>query len=186
MAKSKDELAFSWPEASRGLGWTVICAALAFTVIVGTAVLSPRADGAPTTAVQFACELAAFLVIAGPMTYYGLAIIVSRHRIVVTHTEAIYSFGPLPLYAQRRIATQDVIQWYVKDKLISTSHGQSSYGLSIRAIDKSMGAMAFTGLLPSSEAAYWICHELQDFCGLKDMEIYGVTTHPHHPGPRGS
>ncbi|MBS1716772.1 MAG: hypothetical protein JSS72_03450 [Armatimonadetes bacterium] len=29
-----------------------------------------------------------------------------------------------------------------------------------------------------------ICHELQDFYGLEDLPIYGITTDPAHPGPR--
>ncbi|HLK14636.1 MAG TPA: hypothetical protein VKT78_07500 [Fimbriimonadaceae bacterium] len=128
-----------------------------------------------------AAGLFMFEFIAIPVVYGGLAFVLNRTIVVADREQIRATSGPIPAALSRHFDTKGVTQFFVRRP--GSSQGQSSIG-SVYMLDAEHVAHHLLVNLPSTFAASQVVHELQDFYGLEDLEIYGVTTDPEHPGPR--
>lgn len=120
----------------------------------------------------------------GPISYIGLAMAMNRYTVVASQSSLSASCGPIPFIRARRYAPCTLVQAYVAVGL-QTSQSAMSYTMGIvHVIDKDSNSDPLCSA-PSSNGAFQIVHELQEFYGWDDCEVFGHTTDPRHPGIRG-
>jgi hypothetical protein len=115
--------------------------------------------------------------------YGGLALDLNRTRIVATKTCISRAIRPIPTAKGISRSSSGIKQFFAVNSAVRTSD-QGYVSNAIYFIDANDHVWCLAANLPSSFAAHHICHELEDFYGIEDMDVYGVTTDPSHPGPR--
>lgn len=174
-------LRFDWP-LQREVGWILI----GFGTLIGAAAiaitLTPRFPPPESWSDQYTPLLiiGAFALLA---VYSGLYHLVNRIQLIVTAQNVVRTGGPLPPNRSQELAAPDVVQFFAMQ--VSSARNSGSYSFNcVYALDRDHQVWLVAKNLPSGFAASQICHELEDFYGIEDMEVYGVTTDPSHPGPR--
>jgi len=123
----------------------------------------------------------------GPMglllLYFGLCMALNKTTIVATRTGVKRHIGPLFVRKDLTIEASLLKQFFVS-RYQSSTQTNSSYAPAIYVMDSDQHVHLFASGLPSPFASYQVQHELQDYYGLEDLPVYGVTTDPAHPGPR--
>ena len=118
-----------------------------------------------------------------PMMYLGLAWILNTTVIRATPDFVTQKTGPIWLRRQVKFSASGLKQFFAV-AAASSNNSQTYAANSVYLIDAHDSVWRLAPGLPSSFAANQICHELEDFYGIEDQPVYGVTTDPTHPGPR--
>jgi len=178
--RSEDAITFRWKrpviEAKLALSIPVIFMAMAVLVA-----FLPSDSSDPTPAWQI---LLAFFLFTSPLTYIGIALLVNTSELTADKSNVTFTSGPMPQFRSKQVSSVGAKQFFaLKAETASTGHYRAN---AVYVIDGSDHVHLVVASLPSTFAANQICHELEDFYGIEDMEVYGVTTAPEHPGPRPS
>ncbi len=181
--QSPDAVQFNWRPTSTAIGVFLICVGILLTVagvLAGSAPLStgePRSKGEVIGLISLMGGFGLFV------SYYGLAGTLGRTQLRADQSTISRWTGPLPWSRRVTYPAQGVKQFFAQGRTYNSTTGSSSYG-SVYLIDAQDHAHLVATGLPSSFAANQVCHVLEDFYGIEDMPVYGVTTDPTHPGPR--
>ena len=124
-----------------------------------------------------------FSLLALSLLYPGLVLLLNRIQVRADRMHVVRTCGPIWCMKRIDISALGIKQFFaVSVPTVRTS--QSSSAGTIYVIDAQEHVRTLATSLPSSFAANQICHELEDFYGIEDLPVYGVTTDPAHPGPR--
>jgi hypothetical protein len=115
-----------------------------------------------------------------PIAYMGFCYRFNTNTVIAKKDMINFAIKPLP-YSRSKMFNANIIQQFYVGKDMS---GKSiSYGV-LNCVDNDGTVHDIAAIFPSSNAAFQVCHELMDFYGLEEKEIYGHTNLPHHPGIR--
>jgi len=181
--RTEDSVTFSWKKKPSDF-WAAIVFASMLTAMSFMPVTSRGPYGSeerPGPSLGLIGFLALFSV---PLLYYGLSALLNSTRISADRSRVTRWAGPL--WTGRSVAfdVQGIQQFFSTGAVLSRNSGTYSLG-TIYLIDGEGHVHPLASGLPSSFAANQIAHELEDYYGIEDMPVYGVTTDPAHPGPRG-
>lgn len=160
---------------------------LALGVVLGAAgfaaASTPLKSGAERLGSERAWILAITFLMALPLIYFGTAYLVNRVQIRADRSRVARLFGPMACSKRFSVPTDGIQQFFA----VVSSVDRSSLGMSggsVYLMDAQGQVHPLARGLPSSFAANQVCHELEDFYGIEDKPVFGVTTDPSHPGPR--
>lgn len=181
VTRETESISFEWKQEPAS-AWILLFFGLFFEACGVASLLAPQF---PPEAQTWGSTYGVFTLttsVFALLVYGALHIFLNRTRIRASRSSVERTNGPIPL--QRSLALHaDGIQQFFALGTTSSKSSSYSYG-SVYAIDRDGLVRLIAKNLPSGFAASQICHELEDFYGIEDMEVYGVTTDPSHPGPR--
>jgi hypothetical protein len=164
-------------------GWAAIVLGILLLGAGIAASFSPLKSGEPRPAVDQIGLICFFAAVAVPLMYWGVAALLNRTRLEADASGIRRFSGPVWVGRGIKLPAQGVRQFFaVTTPSTVRTHTYSPFAVYLLDANDHVWALAVN--LPSSFAAHQISHELDDFYGIEDMPVYGVTTDPAHPGPR--
>ncbi len=153
-----------------------------FTGLGWAAGNSPTASG--DRSVGGIIGFTAFFAISGfAIAYCAAAYALNICEIRADRTCITYSSGPFRWFRPKSFDAIGLGQFFAKESVRGSSVLITN---AVYLIDAQGHAELLCGYLPSTFAMHQTVHELLDFYGLEDMEVYGETHLPNHPGIRTS
>jgi hypothetical protein len=176
-----DTLTLSWSR-KRTEGALLLIMGVALVILAATAISMPLKSGEPRAFGDKVGIMVMMSLMGLPVIYVGLVSLLNRTAIRADRQRLVCTSGPVPFQKPFRIEARGLKQFFA----ISVASPKSgTYRTNtIYVMDADDRAWPITAGLPSLIAAHQICHALDDFYGLEDLPVYGVTTDPSHPGPR--
>jgi len=106
------------------------------------------------------------------LTYYTLALLLNRTRIIVTHGSVTVSHGPLPWTGWREIMAGQIDQLFCKEILRHTKQGVSThYEVWVTLVDGTQSKLVGVGI--NAEQALYIEQQIEIMLDLKDRAMSG-------------
>ena len=175
--KREESLQIEW-SWNRRTGYLALLAAIVFSILIFVISNEPTKPGLPRSEsnVRELWVLGGIYIVG----FVGVAItnIFNRTEIVATKDAIECHAHPFTLSKRNQFAMDGVQQFFVRPSKTGNFSGW------LYVMDKNSECTLLTYRMPSTFAAFQICHELQDFYGLEDLPVYGQNTQPHQPGPR--
>ena len=181
VSKGGDSVVVRWRrKRAEGLGFVIF--GLAFECVAFVTSQTPLQNGEPRSHSDFIALFVFFSVFAVPFIYIGLTTLFNTWTIIGDRTKVTSSTGPIWFGRRVTVAAGGLKQFFVS----TAPHSNRSNVHALYVMDANDHVWTLSRSLPSYFAANQICHELADFYQIPDQPVFGVTTHPFHPGPRAS
>ncbi len=142
----------------------------------------PGKDGGPRTLAAQVMLVTMAWLFGSPFIYLGLASMLNKTTINADRDGIACVSGPLLWHRTVKLKAAGILQFFVPVRISASSSSSAANVLFV--MDAGHVVHKISGTLPNQFAAHHVRHELQDFYGLEDMDVYGVTTSAEHPGPR--
>lgn len=121
-----------------------------------------------------------FMGLALPFMYsYVISCFLNRTKVYCEQEQITVQTWPFPWFKTFEIPAKGIKQFFVT---LSKSNSRRHWTLYFLDADSNYRVLG--RFFTSEVSAFQVCHELQDFYGLKDLQVYGQNTQPHQPGPR--
>lgn len=169
-------IVYKW---ANGSGWAAIFLGALYAALPAL-ILASAPHRKPQSVASVVGPLMFFELIGLAIAYYGAVHLMNRTTIVASPTSVDVTSGPLPASKSKHISGVGLKQFFVLP--VNGKRGTIVFNRVYWVSPDDVVQPMLTNLNPF--AAMQVRHELQDFYGLEDLEIYGVTTDPDHPGPR--
>jgi hypothetical protein len=180
--RDHDRITFSWKrKPAEGIAFLCM-AALLLVGFIGVS-FEPMRNGHVRTLTELLPMWGLIGLMAAPLIYTGLAYLLNRTTIVADKDQISRTIQPIPWSLPLVLATSGLKQVFASTRSLRKSTSGETTG-TLYLLDAEDHAHVLAAQLPSSFAANQIGHELQDFYGLQDLPIYGITIDADHPGPR--
>ena len=155
-------------------GWVLVGFAVLLTGAMILASMTPMRDGSERSSGDLMGIAFMTLLMDVPLLFGGLAIAINKTRIIADHHRVVIRSGPMPMYPSKpKLLHSDGVQQFFCRNISRSSSSSSGYTGGLYMMDREDHAQLILGVFPSPFAASQICHELQDFYHLEDLEVYG-------------
>jgi hypothetical protein len=115
------------------------------------------------------------------MAYFAAGYALNICEVRANRQSIRFKCGPIPWFRSKSFEAPGISQFFAKEAVRSASMPLSN---AVYFIDGDGTADLLCAHLPSTFAMHQVVHELLDFYGLEDLDVYGETHLPSHPGIR--
>lgn len=174
MEKDRDRFYAEWRTGTKSAGLVLIALGVFFALAILASTQMPLRNGTERSLGDKIGFFAVMGMLWGPLVYLGLAMILNTNKIVAT--KGLIVAGSWPLYVGRRssVPSERVKQFFAMTGTVA----QTALATRVFVLDSNDQVAALSGPLPSHFAANQISRDLNEFFGIDEKPIHGVTSAP--------
>lgn len=107
------------------------------------------------------------------LSYYTLAGLLNRTRIVVFGGELTVRHGPVPWLGNFTVSTADFLQLYREETIYTSSRGGRSASYHLSAVTQGNRKLRLVSNVPEADIALYLEQTIEEVLGLKDSKVAG-------------